>query len=89
MDFRTNYERWLENNTIFDEWYNTLPSDKQADFDNSLLLDCQRLRKVEYDLLNQYDLMYYDKVNGTNTWGEAIEAIKSKYPKPEKVTNGN
>jgi len=39
-------------------------------------------RKFEYDALNQYDLMYQDKVNGTNKWGEAIEAIKAKYPKP-------
>ena len=42
----------------------------------------QRKRKAEYNKLNQYDLMYQDKVNGTNLWGEAIEAIKSKYPKP-------
>ena len=42
----------------------------------------QRLRKAEYDELNQYDLMYQDKVDGTNKWGEAIEAIKAKYPKP-------
>jgi len=42
----------------------------------------QRKRKVEYNKLNQYDLMYQDKVNGTNKWGEAIEAIKAKYPKP-------
>lgn len=42
----------------------------------------QRKRKAEYDKLNQYDLMYQDKVNGTNKWGEAIEAIKAKYPKP-------
>lgn len=42
----------------------------------------QRKRKKEYNKLNQYDLMYQDKVNGTNKWGEAIEAIKAKYPKP-------
>ena len=42
----------------------------------------QRKRKAEYNKLNQYDLMYQDKVNGTNKWGEAIEAIKAKYPKP-------
>lgn len=41
-----------------------------------------RLRKAEYDLLNQDELRYDDMVNGTNTWGEAIEAIKAKYPKP-------
>lgn len=41
-----------------------------------------RLRKAEYDKLNQDELRYDDLVNGTNTWGEAIEAIKLKYPKP-------
>ena len=41
-----------------------------------------RLRKAEYDLLNQDEMRYDDMVNGTNTWGEAIEAIKAKYPKP-------
>jgi len=43
----------------------------------------QRLRKAEYAKLNQMEMMYDDKVNGTDTWGEAIQAIKEKYPKPE------
>tara|TARA_R110000744_G_scaffold223751_1_gene342478 strand:- start:1382 stop:1675 length:294 start_codon:yes stop_codon:yes gene_type:complete len=38
-------------------------------------------RYNEYILLNQYELMYDDKVNSTNKWGEAIEAIKTKFPK--------
>ena len=42
-----------------------------------------RLRKMEYDKLNQYEMMYNDQVNGTTTWQDAIEAIKAKYPKPE------
>jgi hypothetical protein len=40
------------------------------------------LRKMKYDQLNQYELMYDDKVNSTDTWGEAIEAIKKAHPKP-------
>ena len=40
-----------------------------------------RSRKVEYDKLNQFELMYDDKVNSTDKWGEAIVAIKLKYPK--------
>ena len=39
-------------------------------------------RKMKYDQLNQYELMYDDKVNSTDTWGEAIEAIKKAHPKP-------
>ena len=54
-------------------------TDLQAEADAT---EYQRLRKAEYDNLNQYDLMYQDKVNGTNKWGEAIEAIKAKYPNP-------
>ena len=42
----------------------------------------QRLRKAEYDKLNQYELMFDDKINETNTWQEAINEIKAKYPKP-------
>ena len=42
----------------------------------------QRLRKAEYDKLNQFELMFDDKINGTNTWQEAIDEIKARYPKP-------
>lgn len=40
-----------------------------------------RSRKAEYDKLNQLELMYDDKVNSTDKWGEAIVAIKNKHPK--------
>jgi hypothetical protein len=41
-------------------------------------------RQAEYAKLNQDEMRYDDMVNGTNTWVEAIEAIKAKYPKPEE-----
>jgi hypothetical protein len=44
-------------------------------------LDYSRKRKTAYDKLNQYELMYDDKVNSTDKWGEAITAIKNKFPK--------
>jgi hypothetical protein len=31
---------------------------------------------------DQLDLLYWDKVNGTNNWEAAIEAVKTEYPKP-------
>lgn len=40
------------------------------------------LRKDAYQKLNQDELRYNDMMNGTNTWGEAIELIKETYPKP-------
>ena len=42
----------------------------------------QRLRKAEYDKLNQYEMMFDDQLNGTTTWQDAINAIKAQYPKP-------
>ena len=40
-----------------------------------------RLRKVEYDKLNQDEMRYDDMINNTNTWGEAIKLIKAQFPK--------
>jgi len=41
-------------------------------------------RKAEYpSLAEQLDMQYHDKINGTTTWADAIQAVKDKYPKPE------
>lgn len=43
----------------------------------------QRLREKEYpSLVDQLDMQYWDKINGTNTWEQAIQTVKDKYPKP-------
>ena len=42
-----------------------------------------RDRAKAYKALNQDELRYDDMINGTNTWGKAIEDIKLKFPKPE------
>ena len=34
----------------------------------------------------QLDMMYWDKVNGTNTWQDTIQEIKNRYPKT--ITGG-
>ena len=39
-------------------------------------------RKAEYDILPQFEMIYDDKINNTNFWVEAIQAIKKTYPKP-------
>ena len=43
-----------------------------------------RLKRMqEYKSIGeQLDMLYWDKVNGTNLWLEHIEDVKSKYPKP-------
>jgi len=50
----------------------------QAEYDSQ---EYARNRKAEYDALNQLEMQYDDKKDGTTTWEDAIEAIKKKYPK--------
>ena len=39
-------------------------------------------RMSEYPAIEeQLDMIYWDKVNGTNLWQETISEIKEKYPK--------
>lgn len=39
-------------------------------------------RLAEYPALSeQFDMIYWDKINGTNFWQEKITEIKNKYPK--------
>jgi hypothetical protein len=43
----------------------------------------QRDRAKAYpSIQEQLDLQYWDKVNGTDTWEQAINVIKAQYPKP-------
>lgn len=40
------------------------------------------LRQLEYPpLTEQFDMLYWDSVNGTTIWKDTIAAIKVKYPK--------
>jgi hypothetical protein len=42
----------------------------------------QRDRAKEYpSIQEQLDLQYWDKINNTNSWEQAINAVKTKYPK--------
>ena len=59
------------------------------------ILAKQRILKLEYEggkyqrdrakdyptIANQLDMLYWDKINGTNNWQESIKRIKQKYPK--------
>ena len=43
-----------------------------------------RNRATEYpSIQEQLDLQYWDKVNSTSKWDEAVKAVKDKYPKPK------
>jgi hypothetical protein len=40
-----------------------------------------RLRKADYDQLNQLEMQFDDLRDGTTTWVDSINAIKARYPK--------
>ena len=44
-------------------------------------MEYARNRKEEYDALNQLEMQFDDKEDGTTTWEDAIKAIKTKWPK--------
>ena len=43
--------------------------------------DYSRKRKEEYDKLNQMEMQFDDQRDGTTTWVDKINEIKSRYPK--------
>lgn len=74
------------------EWHDTMQSKPTKDEIDLAIIEVkkeieltqyQRLRKAEYDKLNQFELQFDDATNGTTTWADAINAIKAKYPKPQ------
>jgi hypothetical protein len=53
----------------------------QSEYDN---LEYQRQRFVAYPPINeQLDMIYWDKINGTNNWTTIISSVKSQFPKNE------
>ena len=53
----------------------------QAEYDANLY---QRDRATAYpSIQEQLDMQYWDKVNGTTNWENAIAKVKSDTPKPE------
>ena len=52
----------------------------QADYDAK---QYQRDRASAYpSIQEQLDMQYWDAINGTTTWQDAINAVKTAYPKP-------
>ena len=50
----------------------------QTEYDS---LAYARSRKQEYDKLNQWEMQFDDNRDGTTTWVDSINEIKTKYPK--------
>jgi hypothetical protein len=49
-------------------------------YDNSIKTYAQK-RREEYNQLNQYEMMFDDKRDGTTAWVDAINDIKDRFPK--------
>ena len=80
----------VKNNDINNiEWINTQPIKKELILAEIEKLEAeynakkyQRDRAKAYpSIQEQLDLQYWDKINNTNKWEEAINAVKTKYPK--------
>jgi hypothetical protein len=42
----------------------------------------QRDRQTQYpSITDQLDMLYWDKVNGTENWLKSIESVKNRFPK--------
>jgi len=62
---KNNFETWKQ------EYLNYVPT-----------LETLEKRRKEYPpITEQLDMMYWDKVNGTDNFLKAIQAVKAKYPK--------
>lgn len=81
------YKDWLNSN---DAEKSTFVSRKASEYNitenevlRSIQNECSFLREVEYaPLKKQLEMQYDDSVNGTTTWTDHINDVKTRYPKP-------
>jgi hypothetical protein len=74
--------QWLDTNT-------TAPTEAEVNAEIARLQaeyeakQYQRDRATAYpSIQEQLDMQYWDSVNGTTTWADAIAAVKQEFPKP-------
>ena len=88
IGWKFNHQEGMETKDgVITEFPNGIPSQADQDKwtkeyeDYVLANDYKAKRKAEYDQLNQYEMMFDDKRDGTTTWVDKINEIKSRYPK--------
>ena len=63
------------------ETVDTRTPEEIAEYNNT---QYQRDRASAYpSIQEQLDMQYWDSVNGTTTWADAIAAVKTRYPKED------
>ena len=81
IDNDFNQIEWTGEPQCTEEEFNKAKAELQVEYDAQ---EYARNRSFEYPTWQeQMDMQYWDAKNGTNTWQEAIEAVKTKYPKGE------
>jgi len=72
------------------EWNLDIPKPTLAQLDafEAQANEIERINNIRSQRANNYptladqlDMQYWDKINGTNKWQQAINAVKQKYPK--------
>ena len=72
------------------EWNLDIPKPTMAQLDafEAQANEIERINNIRSQRANNYptladqlDMQYWDKINGTNKWQQAINAVKQKYPK--------
>ena len=70
---------WISSATITEEDLNAKVKEVKATFTND---QYKRDRADSFPRMqDQLDMQYHDEVNGTTTWKDAVEAVKTKWPK--------
>ena len=64
-------------------WLNDTTPISVSDIENKIIqIEYKEKRENEYpSIKDQLDMQYWDKVNGTTTWQDAIAKVKSDNPK--------
>ena len=74
------YEAWI---VKFPDTYDGTHPDWSEIGPKVVLEDVRRQRAEAYPpWQEQLEMQFDDKANGTTTWDDAVNAIKTKYPKP-------
>ena len=86
LDFRLEQG---DSGVFISKWNSDKPQPSEAEIETADTLaqteyDSQayaRSRKQEYDKLNQWEMQFDDQRDGTTTWVDSINEIKSQFPK--------
>jgi arsenate reductase-like glutaredoxin family protein len=91
IDFRKDVILQDDGNGVYIKEWNidiAQPTDAQLNALEAQANEIEKINNIRSQRANNYpsladqlDMQYWDKINGTNKWQQAINAVKQKYPK--------